>query len=112
MTAIGSLASARSGTQQEQRGFSWICLPLPPAHPRESCCGLVADLRRQGRWWLQAGLLFKGTENSAKPALEGAAFWSAFASPLHDFAPTCSSLFLLILFFFSCSFFFHLAYCL
>lgn len=31
---------------QEQRGFGWICLPLPPAHPRDSRCGLVADLRR------------------------------------------------------------------
>lgn len=57
---------------QEQRGFGWICLPLPPAHPRESCRGLVADLRRRGHWWLRVGLVSKGTENLAKATLGGA----------------------------------------
>lgn len=99
MMDIGSVGWALSKCR-EARGC--VGLLFSPAHLRESFCGAFPG------WWLLHGPPFKGNENSAKSTLEGADFWSTFASLhaclLQPFPPALS--FLLSLFFFS-----QLVYC-
>lgn len=91
MMGIGSVGWALSKCGE---ALGWICLLFSPAHPVQVSVAAWQVYTGRAAGDCSLGLLSECTGNSAKPPLEGADFWRAFASPLFHFMPAFSSLFL------------------